>query len=183
MANLKDVAKLAGVSVATASQALNGKSVNEGTRKKVRECARMLHYVPNRRGQSLITGKSNTIHLVIFNSQRYPDFVTGSTFFYNYIMGILLESKKKGYSLSMEIKIYEDPDLDEYFRIKCSDKSADGIIVVPQFVQSYSFLPYLTTIPHVILNPCISDSRVNALVVDHELGGRIVAEAFGRGWD
>ena len=40
MASLKDVAKLAGVSVATASLALNGKSVNEKTRERVLECAK-----------------------------------------------------------------------------------------------------------------------------------------------
>ena len=176
MANLKDVAKLAGVSVATASQALNGKSVNEKTREKVLECAEKLHYVPNRGGQTLITGKSNTILMVIINSTKYADLIKENTFFYSYMMGILTEAQKRDYNFHLEVKSWDDPELLGFFRNRCRDKSSDGMIIIPQYIRSYGFLPYLENFPHVILNPCISDDSLNYVMVEHDYGGRLIAD-------
>ncbi len=178
MANLKDVAKLAGVSIATASQAINGKSVNEQTRKKVLECAEMLHYVPNKGGQSLITGKSNTILLVIINSLKYANLVRENTFFYNYIMGVLTESQKHNYNFHLEVKNWEDPDLLDFFKIRCRDKSSDGMIIFPQYIKNYDFLQYFDSFPYVILNPCLENKRLNYVSVEHTYGGYIIADLF-----
>ena len=62
MSTLKEVAELAGVSVATASLALNHNArIKESTRKKVSACAKALNYVPNRIGRTLKNGKSNAM--------------------------------------------------------------------------------------------------------------------------
>lgn len=62
MATLKDVAKLAGVSIGTASSALNRLSgVKESTRKKVFEAASLLNYRPNGVARDLKTQKTDTI--------------------------------------------------------------------------------------------------------------------------
>ncbi len=176
MANLKDVAKLAGVSVATASQALNGKSVNEKTRQKVLECAEKLNYVPNRGGQTLITGKSNSILLVIINSTKYADLIKENTFFYSYMMGILSEAQKRDYNFHLEVKSWDDPELLSFFRNRCRDKSSDGMIIIPQYIKSYGFLPFIEKFPHVVLNPCIMDDKMNFVMVEHEYGGQLVAD-------
>ena len=180
MANLKDVARLAGVSVATASLALNGKSVNEKTRTTVLECAEKLHYVPNRGGQTLITGKSNTILLVIINSTKYTDLIKENAFFYDYIMGILSEVQKHNYNFHLEVKNWDDSDLLSFFRTRCMDKSSDGMIIIPQYIRPYSFLPYLKDFPHVVLNPYITDNSMNYLMVEHEYGGYLVADLIVR---
>jgi hypothetical protein len=58
MPTLKEVAELAGVSVSTASLALNhNPRIKEPTRKKVLACAQALKYVPNRIGRTLKHGK------------------------------------------------------------------------------------------------------------------------------
>ncbi|MDC7235646.1 MAG: LacI family DNA-binding transcriptional regulator [Spirochaetales bacterium] len=176
MASLKDVARLAEVSVATASLALNGKSVNEKTREKVLKCAEKLGYVPNRGGQTLITGKSNTILMVLLNNSKYADLMKESTFFYNFMIGVLGEAQKRDYNFHLEVKTWDDPDLESFFRTRCHDKSADGVIVMPQYIKSYSFLPYMKNFPHVILNPCITDESMNYVMVEHEYGGSVVAE-------
>jgi DNA-binding LacI/PurR family transcriptional regulator len=63
---IKDIAKLAGVSVATASLALNNKAgVNERTREKVLDAVKRFNYTPNQYARSLITQKSGTIGLVV----------------------------------------------------------------------------------------------------------------------
>jgi LacI family transcriptional regulator len=64
MANLKEVAELAGVSIATASMALRGGgNLRESTRIRVRTCAKRLNYTPNQIGRTLNTGKANAIAL------------------------------------------------------------------------------------------------------------------------
>lgn len=59
---LKDVAQAAGVSVATASKALNGRDeVHPATRRRVREAAERLDFTPNALAQHLHTGSSGTV--------------------------------------------------------------------------------------------------------------------------
>jgi DNA-binding LacI/PurR family transcriptional regulator len=82
MATLKEVADLAGVSVATASMALNQGPVKESTRKRVLDCVKLLNYVPNRIGRTLNTGKSNTIALLMMTSVKYADIVHKTSLFY-----------------------------------------------------------------------------------------------------
>ncbi len=62
---LKDVAQLAGVSVATASKALNGRAnVHPDTRRRVVETAARLAFTPNTLAQNLLSGQSGTVGLV-----------------------------------------------------------------------------------------------------------------------
>ena len=82
MATIKDVAREAGVSVATVSRVLNDSSlVSEVTRELVRGVADRLNYWPNGAARSLITNRTNAIGallpgpvtLVIANPERrYP---------------------------------------------------------------------------------------------------------------
>lgn len=62
---LSDVAKLAQVSLSTASKALHDKPrVGAATRKRVLAAADQLHYSPNKMAQSLASGKTGIIGLV-----------------------------------------------------------------------------------------------------------------------
>ena len=67
---LKDVAALAGVSLATASLALNGKQVNSRTRERVEDAAKKLKYHTSAIGRNLIKNRSNTIGMFILNSKK-----------------------------------------------------------------------------------------------------------------
>ncbi|HIZ64930.1 MAG TPA: LacI family DNA-binding transcriptional regulator, partial [Candidatus Blautia pullicola] len=59
MASIKDVAKLAGVGLGTASRALTCKGyVAPETKKKIEEAARILRYRPNVLAQNLQKNKS-----------------------------------------------------------------------------------------------------------------------------
>jgi len=175
MSTLKDVAALAGVSTATVSLALNGKAVSEETRRLVQTCAKQLNYVPNRIGQTLITGKTHTILMVILNSTRYTNLVVDTTFFYNYIEGVLESAGKFGYSVTFDVKNWEDPDLDDFFYQKAHGKSVDGIIIIPQYIRPMSFLKILDGFPFVVLNSHIQDEKISSFRVDNYLGGRLVA--------
>lgn len=62
---LTDVAKLARVSVSTASKAINGRpDVSPTTRAKVLGAARELRFIPNTIAKSLLTGRSGTVGLI-----------------------------------------------------------------------------------------------------------------------
>ncbi|SJM64060.1 LacI family DNA-binding transcriptional regulator [Gulosibacter sp. 10] len=64
---LGEVAKAAGVSIATASRAINGSSrrVSEDIEKRVRETADRLGYLPNLSAQAVAKGASSTIAVVV----------------------------------------------------------------------------------------------------------------------
>lgn len=58
MATIKDIAKLAGVSISTASRALNDNPrISEATRTKVKQIAAELGYSPNYNAQTLTRGE------------------------------------------------------------------------------------------------------------------------------
>ncbi|MFJ8113562.1 LacI family DNA-binding transcriptional regulator [Streptomyces sp. NPDC096132] len=64
-ATLSDVARLAGVSVATASKALNGRSqVRAETRQRVIDAAERLSFRPNQLARGLLVGRSGTVGLL-----------------------------------------------------------------------------------------------------------------------
>lgn len=65
MVTIKDVAKAAGVGIATVSRALNNEpGVNENTRRKIAAIAKELNYVPNMAAKWLTDKKSNSIGII-----------------------------------------------------------------------------------------------------------------------
>ena len=66
-ATLHDVAREAGVSLATASRSLNGstRKVNEEYRKRVLEAAARLDYSPNLSAQAVARGTTTTVALLV----------------------------------------------------------------------------------------------------------------------
>src|SRR5918999_4036973 len=69
---LSDVARLAGVSQATASRVLNGRRyVAAHTRLRVEAAARNLDYVPHRAARDLSMARTATVALLVHHAQ-YP---------------------------------------------------------------------------------------------------------------
>jgi LacI family transcriptional regulator len=69
VANLMDVARRAGVSVATASRVLSGSDypVSNETRRRVEASASELHYIPNAQAQGLLRGNPRAVGVVVAN--------------------------------------------------------------------------------------------------------------------
>lgn len=71
MTGIKDIAKAAGVSVSTVSNALNGrKNVGEATKKRILELCEQMQYYPNAAGKALKQGDNNTILFVFSDFDR-----------------------------------------------------------------------------------------------------------------
>lgn len=93
---IKEVAKAAGVSISTVSNALNDVDVlNPKTKAHILETARKLNYVPNLNGKLLKSGKSNIV-----------GFVTSSVegpYFYRLVEAMARECEKNNYSLNVVV--------------------------------------------------------------------------------
>lgn len=177
-AKLKDVAALAGVSLTTASHALNGKPVNENTREKVLNAAKKLKYHTSSIGRNLIQNKSNTIGMIILNSQNSRDMTEEISYYYGMIRGALASIQKHEYVFNFEVINWEDVGNTEHFDKKVFGRSIDGMILVPQFMHNYGFLPLLEEehFPYVIINPCVDIRPENTVVVDNFQGGYLAAD-------
>jgi LacI family transcriptional regulator len=80
VATIKDVAKKAGVSVATVSRTINDKGyVHEDTRKLIDEAIRELNYKPNEVARSLFNKKSRLIGLILpdIRNPFFPELARG----------------------------------------------------------------------------------------------------------
>ena len=66
--NMRDIAKLAGVSIATVSRTLNNpESTSASTRQKILEVIRKYDYVPAQEAKNLFSGSSNSIALFVLD--------------------------------------------------------------------------------------------------------------------
>ena len=91
MGSLKDVAKLAGVSVSTVSYVINGKkTVRPETYKKIMDAIKEVDYHPNIAARSLKINKTKSIGIVV------ADFT--NIFYIDVLTGIESELAKEGYS-------------------------------------------------------------------------------------
>ncbi len=120
MANIQDVAKACGLSVATVSRALNGStSVLPETAEKVRQAAKMLDYnfLPVRRATR--SGKSRAI-LVVMEEFTNP-------FFSDILEGMNQAARKQGYHLLIMVT-HSQSDRAREALMMLYKKQADGVV-------------------------------------------------------
>lgn len=176
--SLKDVAKLANVSVATASLALNNKPVNETTRSRVITAAEKLNYVATSSGRRLQAGKSFVVGIFVLDSKAHRNFVEECAYYYDLIRGVVSESTPRGYSVMFEDAYWDDRAAEQMLFRKVSGGEVDGAIIIPQFSFPYDFLDYLESVsfPFVLCNPVEGIAERNCVEVENRKG----AYAVGR---
>jgi len=120
---IRDVARLAGVSVVTASKVLNNKgSVRPKLVERVVRAMAALDYHPDQVARSLKVRQTQTIGIVI------PDIT--NPFFTDVIRGVETEARASGYSLILTDS-NEDPDLEDANLNMLFARRADGILLAP----------------------------------------------------
>jgi LacI family transcriptional regulator len=122
-----DIAREAGVSRTTVSHILNNHprvTLSEKTRERVLAAARKLGYVPNSAAQMLVTGRSQTIGLVLSR----PDLVAVDAFVPTMMFGLNEACRAHGYRLLMEA--IRDPESADAYLDLAKSKRIDGLIVI-----------------------------------------------------
>jgi DNA-binding LacI/PurR family transcriptional regulator len=129
---LKDIAKIAGVSTATASLALAGDPrVNVKTKQHVEEVARRLKYVPNEIGRSLRAKKAETIALIFPNT---PHNAFTHPYFVQLLEGVSEVLVHNSFHLLLSASPSETDEAAAYDKI-LRNRRADGIILWPASIR------------------------------------------------
>ena len=123
MNTIRDVARLARVSVATTSAVINNKgTVSAKLTQRVLDAMESLDYHPNQIARSLKVRQSRTIGMVL------PDIT--NPFFTDVIRGVESEARAQGYSLVL-CDSEEDPDLERTNLNTLFARRVDGVLVAP----------------------------------------------------
>ncbi len=163
--NIKEVARRAGVSIATVSRVINNTApVSPKLRKKVEDIIEETGYRPNALAKELQSNKTNTIGVLI--SVEVLDLTSlGSTI--NAITDVL---RKKGYNLMLANSRFDQKEELDYFKV-FQEKRVDGILYFAvSFTDDHYIMLKKYPIPIVMIGqendrlnlPCILQDNYNA---------------------
>ncbi|GFP25014.1 LacI family transcriptional regulator [Candidatus Hakubella thermalkaliphila] len=165
---IKDVAKLADVSLGTVSAILNNQGrISKETRQRVLEVVNKLDYVPQYAARSLKAKKKGALGLATF-----WDFeLMSSKYFREIVQGITSVTSELGYKLHL-INL-EQTDLEERgLQTLASDGSLDGIFfLAPTVSQLILIKAALRKFPFVIIGASVKDPKVSFVDSDNYEGG------------
>ncbi len=166
---IRDVARLAGVGIGTASRALNNKeNVSPVTRKRVLEAAKRLGYIPNSLARGLIFGKTKKIGIIITTILN--------PFYAVVVSGIEKVLSSQGYTLAL-YNSNEDPNKERESIMTLRAQRVDGLILAPVEYESNN-VKYLleSQISFVLVARNTIDRDTNYVICDDFKVGRLATE-------
>lgn len=160
MATIKDVAKVAGVTVTTVSRVLNNRGyISDATRKKVHDAMEELDYKPNELARSLFRKKSNLIGLII------PD--VSHPFFGELSKHIEYYAYEKGYKILL-CNSYQDSAKEKDYIEMLKRNQVDGIIMGSHALETSEYTNI--NLPLVAIDRNLSD-KIPFITSDNYHGG------------
>ncbi len=167
MATMKEVAELAGVSIATVSNVINGsRNVKIGTARKVRKAIEKMNYRPNRVAQSLATNSSQIISVLISD--------ISNPFFSPIVRGIEDIASESEYTVMVGNSDEDYKKAEKYLDV-ITQYGVDGLIISPTGnFKKLSKKLYDLDIPIILVNRR-SDffNKVDVVETDNNLGAYI----------
>lgn len=163
---MKDVAKLAGVSVGTVSRVINQEQgIKEITLKKVQQAIDELGYIPDVYARGMKKNKTETIALIV-PSVWHP-------FFGEFAFHVEVELSKKGYKLLLCNISGPKRELDYIMMLQ--QNKVDGIIAI-----TYSPIEdYLSSnIPFVSIDRTYEDKAIACVSSDNQKGAELAAQVL-----
>jgi DNA-binding LacI/PurR family transcriptional regulator len=164
MAGILDVAKKAGVSTASVSRVLSGRTVRPGVRERVLEAVQSLGYRPNRVARSLRSTKATTIGLVVADIQN--------AYFTQVSRAVEDAASRHGYTIFL-CNSDEDATKEADYLNVLRDENVAGVILAPTAQTRRSIdLASLGSLPVVAIDRPIDRFASDTVTVDN------VAAAF-----
>lgn len=171
---ITDVAKKAGVSIATVSFVMNersGQSISEEVRARVLRAARQLDYHPNAAATDLARKRTNNVAIIFY---REPNLIANQ--FYSFVVqGAIKQAIESKYNVLfsyMDAKYQGEQDLPKIIR----EKNAQGAVFIrriePQLLKDIE----ARGIPVVAIDHYPTYKQVNSLQIDNLRGGILAAE-------
>lgn len=167
---ISDVADALGVSSATVSNVIHGKTnkMSERTLKRVQQELEDSGYIPNMAGILLAQNTSRIIGVVIHDNEKYEGKVLEDGFVMASLNALSHEVNKKGYFLM--IKTTADTEEIPAF---ASMWNMDGMILMGFCEADYEYLRTRMRISFVVYDGYFEEcAKVVNLVIDHYDGGR-----------
>lgn len=169
---LQDVADLAGVSIGTASQALNNRpNVATDTRARVVDAARTLGYPIRYRAESA-QPELEVIGMLTKHDYGYPPNINP---FYSHIQaGVENECRRQGISLmyaNIEVDSANHPIA---WPPMLSEERIDGLLLVGTFIEhTMGILKRRLDLPIVLIDAYAPNLPYDSVVIDNDLGTRM----------
>ena len=166
MVTIKDVAKRAGVSVATVSRVLNKSGpVSPEAAERIHEAANALHYVPHGGARSLITSKTSTIGVLL------PDLYGG--FFSEMIRGIDQTAQHHGYHLLLSGSHNRKAEMEAAMRAMRG--RTDGVIAMSPHFDAATLVENLPpSLPVILLSCEARDEDYQVIAIDNVGGAEVM---------
>ncbi|CAL9567372.1 LacI family DNA-binding transcriptional regulator [Streptomyces sp. enrichment culture] len=149
MATMADVARRAGVSVATVSHVLNGtRPVLPHTRQAVQDAVEELGYTRNTLARSLVTSRTRSIGLAVS--------AISNPYFTEILQGVEAAALEHGYSLLIADP-HDDPEHELRAARLLHERRVDGVIVAPS-PRPHGLVDHLTRhrVPAVFLDRLVA---------------------------
>lgn len=165
---ISDVAALAGVSVGTASKALNGRGqLREQTRERVRAAAEQLGFQPNALARSLLAGRTYTVGLI--TTDHYGRFSIP-------LMRGAEDALGAGQMAAFMCESREDPIREQHYVRTLLGRRVDGLIVAGRRTDARPPLADHLPIPVVYAFAPSADPADCSVVSDEVAGARAAVE-------
>ena len=165
---ITDVARVAGVSKAAVSFALNNRpGVADDTRKRILAVARDLGWTPSLRGRALSVSRALAVGLVL---ARTPETLAADPFFGAFISGIETVLSKRGYALMLQVVGDEKSEHESYHQLAANGR-VDGVFLTDMRVDDLR--PQLLEdlgLPTVVIGPVPRNGPWSAVNIDDQLG-------------
>ena len=126
MARLKDIARRLDLSITQVSRALNGHSdVNEETRLRVKQAARLMDYHPNLSARKLVSGRSGMVGLVVPHHRN----IGQDGIFMEVVAGLSAQFSGRGMQFVLHIMAEGEPMLPTYQKL-IGKAMLDGFVLI-----------------------------------------------------
>ena len=181
---LEHVARAAGVSRATVSRVINNiRNVDPRLQEAVRAAVEQTGYVPNQAARSLVTGRTNSVALVVSEGEHrvradadpFVGRIFTDPFFGRIVSGLFTVLRPNGYNLAL--MFVETDEMRRRLLGYLRQGHVDGVLLISSHAQDP--LPHMLTetgLPAVLSEQPFTPLRISYVDLSQSTGARLAAD-------